>query len=159
MQFILDWFLGSTQMITALQVSLDLLVIALVAYHVTKPAKKPEGAEKLLESLQQVIDETRRISEAFDRNLQERRELIQGLLKSLDQQVRDAEGVCRKLTHLTRSLDDASCSQASTFASLESQDILRLARSGMDATAIADKLRKPIGEVELILSLARISPG
>ncbi|MCU0572542.1 MAG: hypothetical protein MUC41_06065 [Syntrophobacteraceae bacterium] len=159
MQFILDWFLGNSNMISALQVALDLLVIALLLYHFTKPPSRHEAAETLVDSLQQVIGETRQISEAFDRNLQERQELIKGLLRALDQQVNEAQAVCRKLEGLRKDMDRVSSTQISAFASAESQDILRLARAGMDARAIANRLEKPIGEVELILNLARISTG
>jgi hypothetical protein len=39
----------------------------------------------------------------------------------------------------------------------EQQEILRLARQGMDADTIAQRIRKPRGEVELILKLHRLS--
>lgn len=159
MQFILNWFLGNSYMISALQVALDLLVIALLLYHFTKPRSGHEAAETLVDSLQQVIGETRQISEAFDRNLQERQELIKGLLRALDQQVQAAEAVCRKLEGLRKDTDGVPCTQISAFASAESQDILRLARAGMDARAIAQRLQKPVGEIELILNLARIAVG
>lgn len=159
MQFILDWFLGNSNMISALQVALDLLVIALLLYHFTKPPGRHEAAETLVDSLQQVIGETRQISEAFEKNLQERQELIKGLFRALDQQVHEAQAVCRKLEGLRKDMERVSSTQISAFASAESQDILRLARTGMDAKAIAHRLDKPIGEVELILNLARISVG
>lgn len=157
MHFILEWILGNNNMISALQVALDILVIALLLYHVTKPARKCEGTESAVESLQRVIDETRQISEAFGKNLQERHELMRGIIRTLDQQIREAEGVYRKLEGLRKSMDTISSTQISAFASSENQDIIKLARKGMDARSIAQKLQKPLGEVELILNLARIS--
>jgi cell shape-determining protein MreC len=157
MHFITDWFLSNTNMVSALQVALDILMIALLLYHVTKPAKKHEGTEAVVESLQQVIDETRQIAETFDNNLQERQELMRGIIKTLDRQVREAETVYRKLDELRNSMDTISSTQISAFASTENQDIIRLARNGLDARTISRKLQKPLGEVELILSLARIS--
>ena len=157
MHFIFEWFLGNNNMVSALQVALDILVIALLLYHVTKPAKKCEGTEAAVESLQQVIDETRQISEAFDKNLQERHDLMKGITRALDQQIREAEGVYRKLEGLRKGMDTFSSTQISAFASSENQDIIQLAHNGMDARSIAHKLQKPLGEVELILNLARIS--
>lgn len=157
MNFLSDWFLGNNNMVIALQVALDILVIALLLYHVTKPAKKVEGTEAVVDCMQQVIDETRQVSEAFDKNLQERQELMKGIIRTLDQKVQEAEAACRKLDGLRRSMESISSTQISTFASTENQDIIRLARAGLDARAIARKLQKPLGEVELILNLARIS--
>ncbi len=159
MNFLSDWFLGNNNMVIALQVALDILVIALLLYLLTKPAKKFEGTEAVVDSLQQVIDETRQISEAFDKNLQERQELMKGIIRTLDQKIHEAETACRKLDGLRRSMDSISSTQISAFASTENQDIIRLARAGLDARAIARKLQKPLGEVELILNLARISVG
>jgi predicted transcriptional regulator len=157
MNFFSDWILGNNNTVIALQVALDILVIALLLYHLTKPAKQVEGTEAAVDSLQQVIDETRRISEAFDKNLQERQELMKAILRTLDQKVQEAETACRKLDGLRKSMDCISSTQISAFASTENQDIIRLARAGLDARAIARKLQKPLGEVELILNLARIS--
>jgi cell shape-determining protein MreC len=159
MNFLSDWFLGNNNMVSALQVALDILVIALLLYHVTKPAKQYQGTEAVVDSLQQVIDETRQISEAFDKNLQERQELMKGIIRTLDKQVQEAEAVCRKLDGLRKNMDSISSTQISAFASTENQEIIRLARTGLDARAIARKLQKPLGEIELILSLARISIG
>jgi cell shape-determining protein MreC len=159
MNFLSDWFLGNNNMVIALQVALDILVIALLLYHLTKPAKKYEGTEAVVDSLQQVIDETRQISEAFDKNLQERQELMKGIIRTLDQKIQEAETARRKLEGLRKSMDSVSSTQISAFASSENQDIIRLARAGLDAKAIARKLQKPLGEVELILNLVRISVG
>jgi len=157
MQFILDWFLGSSHMISALQVALDLLVIALLLHHLTKPRTKDHSAAELVDMLQRVMGETRQISEAFDKNLQERQEAMKNLLKGLDQEIRNAEALCRRLEGLRKGLADVDVTKLSPLPSAERQDILRLARSGMDAEAIAHRLQKPIGEVELILNLAKLS--
>jgi DNA-binding NarL/FixJ family response regulator len=157
MQFIADWLFDNNNMVSALQVALDILVIALLLYHVTKPAGKPNNADTVTDSLQEIIDETRQISEVFEKNLQERQELMQSVIRKLDQEVRDAEAAYHKLNSLRKQVDNVSSTQISTFASSENLDILRLARTGMDARSIARKLQKPVGEVELILNLARIS--
>lgn len=157
MQFIVSWLLDNNNLVSALQIALDILVIALLLYHVTKPARKLNNPDAATDSLQKVIDETRRISEVFDKNLQERRELIQSIVRKLDQEVRDAEAAYQKLNTLRKQVDSVSSTQIATFTSPENQDILRLARAGMDARGIARKLQKPVGEVELILNLARIS--
>lgn len=159
MHFITNWFLDNTNMVSALQIAMDILVIALLMYYVTKPARKIEGTEAAMDSLQRIIDETCQISEVFDKNLQERQELMQGIIRRLDQEVREAETVYRKLDTLRKSMDTISSTQISTFASSENQDILRLSKAGMDPKAIARKLQKPLGEIELILNLARISIG
>lgn len=159
MQFILDWFLGNSTMISALQLALDLLVIALLLVHFTKPSKRDESARSLVETLQHVIGETRQISEAFDKNLQERQELIKTLLKGLDQKVQEAESLCKRIESLRQEMVAGNSTQVPAFGSADSRDILRLARSGMDARTIAHRLQKPVGEVELILNLARIEMG
>jgi hypothetical protein len=41
----------------------------------------------------------------------------------------------------------------------DQEKVLQLATKGLDAESIAKRLQKPIGEVELILSLKKLSAG
>jgi hypothetical protein len=157
MELLSEWFVDNSYMVNALQIALDILVIAMLLFYITKPAKKVEGTETVMDSLQKIIDETRQISDVFDKNLHERQDLMQGILRKLDQEIREAEIVYRKLDSLRKNMESTSQTQISPFVSPENQDILRLAQTGMDAKSIAHKLKKPLGEVELILNLARIS--
>jgi hypothetical protein len=157
MELLTEWFADNSYMVNALQIALDILVIAMLVYYMTKPAKNVEGTAAVMDSLQKIIDETRQISDVFDKNLHERQDLMQGILRKLDQEIREAEIVYRKLDSLRKNMETTSQTQISPFVSSENQDILRLAQTGMDAKSIAHSLKKPLGEVELILNLARIS--
>ena len=143
------------------QIVLDLGLIAFMALFFLKRPKSHRAVEDLAQSMGKIVEETKDVSVQFEGNLQERQKIIQQLLFRLDQKVDEAQQVCQKLETLQRQaqVTQAAVLQAGHGAKpFDSQEILRLAQRGLDAVAIAKRLQKPLGEVELILNLQRISP-
>ncbi|MFP5213581.1 MAG: DUF6115 domain-containing protein [Acidobacteriota bacterium] len=156
------------------QIVLDLVLV--VVFIVTmvlnrRPQKGAVGApgtEELTRALEAIVQETQNIAKDFDTNLQERQAIIQQLFIRLDQRIRDAQALCKQLEELSNRPPPrepqglhrlAVQPQPATPVTSEHQKVLALARKGLDAEAIAKRLQKPVGEVELILNLQRLSSG
>jgi len=154
----LESFFGQPHVVAIFQILLDISLILCLYFFFSRRPKAFDRIEELTRSLGKVIEETQGISEDFDNNLKERQRLIQQIILKLDTRLHEAQLLCQKLEALQR--DAAACLQTQAQAPLlsENQEILRLARKGFNAAAIAQRLQKPVGEVELILSLQRISP-
>jgi hypothetical protein len=159
---LLESIFEMSQFIDIFQILLDIGLIGFIAFLFLKRPKNHQAIEDLARSMGKIVEETKEISVQFEANLHERQKIIQQLLLKLDQKVSEAQQVCQKLENLQR---QAQCSPPPAFTvpsprsiQSDSHEILRLAQRGLDAAAIAKRLQKPLGEVELILNLQRISP-
>jgi hypothetical protein len=154
-----EWFREQLQYVSIFQIMLDIGLIAALFFFLRKRSKYLKGAEDLSASLEKIIEETRAIAGQFDANLNERQALLHQIMTKLDQQIQDAQRVCKQLGALKNEVQLQSQSQIPTPRLSEQQEIVQLARKGLDAEAIAKRLHKPVGEIELILNLQRLSSG
>jgi hypothetical protein len=154
-----EWFREQLQYISIFQIMLDIGLIAALFLFLTKRSKYLKGAEDLSVSLEKIIEETRIIAGQFDANLNERQALLHQIMTKLDQQIQEAQRMCKQLGALKNEVQLQSQSQIPTPRLSEQQEIVQLARKGFDAEAIAKRLHKPVGEIELILNLQRLSSG
>jgi hypothetical protein len=88
--------------------------------------------------------------------------LLQQITAKLDQRIHEAESLCTRLEQLSQINTDKLAVQHSSSAGQRSQGgdqqkVLFLARKGLDASEIAKSLKRPVGEVELILNLQKIA--
>jgi methyl-accepting chemotaxis protein len=158
MQTVLEWLGAQANTMTLLQVLLDLLLAILV---ITVLARKPRvlktsGYEELTASLERIIKDTKELSSDFETNLQERHRLIQQITSQLDARVEEARSVATQLESMQQSAARMA-QQEPVKRSADHQEILRLTRKGLSAENVAKQLKKPLGEVELILKLNRLS--
>ncbi len=155
-------FLEQQNIINIIQILLDigLIVFLMIYFSSRRPREKApsSAAPELVETLEKIIEETKEIAESFDDNLRERQAVIQKLLMKLDQKLSEAEKVCQRLEKIREAAGDLPHTQFSIPQNPEYQEIIKLSRTGLDARAIAKRLQKPLGEVELILNLQRIIP-
>lgn len=148
-----------------LQIGLDILILGLLAAVLVgrRHPKATKSDGKLIESFQKIIEQTTTISQEFELNLEKRRDLIQHITVKLDQRIRDAQDRCNRLESLLAQYSDSlKTVPPPAFGQIgakkgDSQRIAYLANKGMAAAEIAKSLKKPLGEVELILSLRKIS--
>lgn len=151
-----EWLHDQPQLVTFLQMLLDLTLFgALIIY--LRRSKSHVSNREFTRTLAKVLDETKAVGEEFDANLQERRQLIQQLIAKLDHKLIEADRLYRKLENAKREALAASTGQLQLPRQSETREILRLAQRGLDAAAIAQQLQKPLGEVELVLSLKRLT--
>lgn len=155
----MEWFREQLQYISIFQIMLDIGLIAALFLFLTKRSKYLKGAEDLSVSLEKIIEETKVIAGQFDANLNERQALLHQIMTKLDQQIQEAQRMCKQLGALKNEVQLQSQSQIPTPRLSEQQEIVQLARKGLDAEAIAKRLHKPVGEIELILNLQRLSSG
>jgi hypothetical protein len=158
MQLVLQGLHDQSSVLTLLQIFLDVVMILMVIIFLARKPKgfSTSGYEELTKSLETIINETKQLASDFDRNLQERHKLIQQITTHLDSRLADARSVCGQLEALTQSAEYAT-TQEPAKRSVDHQEVLRLARKGLSAESVASKLKKPLGEVELIMKLNRMS--
>jgi hypothetical protein len=158
MQLLLQGLHEQTNILALLQIFLDVLLILLVIFFLSRRPKgfNTAGYEELTTSLEKIINETKQLASDFDVNLQERHKLIQQITTHLDSRLAEARSVCGQLEALAQSAEHTTY-QEPAKRSVDHQEVLRLARKGLSAESVASKLKKPLGEVELILKLNKLS--
>lgn len=166
MDAFLKWFGEQSNFVGSFQVVLDIaLVLILLAtlFFQNKKVKTSPGAEDLANSLGKIIEETKVIADEFESNLRERQILIQQLLSKVDQRVKEAQDLYARLDNLRRETLQPPPAQTQlqmqpqTPPQADYRKVVALAEKGLDAASIAKRLHKPVGEVELILNLQRLS--
>jgi hypothetical protein len=160
MQILFEWFREQSNFLTLLQICLDLFLIVLLCIFIRNRPKTAvlPGREELVTSLEQIIQETQQIATGFEANLQERHKLIEQVLAQLDLRLDEARKVNLQLERGCVAVN--AIPAASTEApgrGADQQEILRLAEQGLDPQAIAARIKKPLGEVELIVKLRRLA--
>ncbi|SMC19373.1 hypothetical protein SAMN02746041_00656 [Desulfacinum hydrothermale DSM 13146] len=145
----MDWHTG-------LQLLIDLVLVALLAglFLSRRRGGSEEELRSLLGTFEGIVSETKTLADEFEKNLQQRAELIQHILGLLDEKLEKAKDTLDRLDTKPGRTESrpAPPSQRKDTAS-----ILRLARSGLSAEEIALATQRPVGEVELILSLDRLA--
>jgi hypothetical protein len=158
MQFLLQGLHEQANVSTLLQISLDVLLIVLVIILLVKRPKafNPTGYEELTTSLEKIINDTKQLASDFDVNLQERHKLIQQITSHLDSRLTEARSVCSQLEAQIQSAEHTAYKEP-VKRNVDHQEVLRLTRKGLSAESVANMLKKPLGEVELILKLNKMS--
>lgn len=144
---------------TLLQLVLDGLLLALVLVLLWERRRKVSSAPStdVVESFERILAETRTLSEAFDQNLRERGRLIEKVLEALDIKLEEARAVLDRLERCRRGAADAAPPTArDPSPKTVAERILHLAGAGHTPQEIASRIRRPIGEVELVLSLHKL---
>jgi len=148
-----------------LQISVDVIILILLGVILTlKRPRISQNDEAIVRSLEKIMEETATISQDFEINLEKRQELLQQITTRLDQRIQTAQNLCARLDKLSQASDAAVQNlQSSPTAgprpqNADQQKVLSLAQKGLNATEIAKSLKRPVGEIELILGLRKIAP-
>jgi hypothetical protein len=159
MQLVLQGLHEQVNILSLLQIFLDVLLFLLVIFFLVRKPKSLDtsGYQELTTSLENIINETKQLAVDFDVNLKDRQKLIQQITILLDSRLAEAKSVCAQLEVLTQSAEQSARQEPATKRSVDHQEVLRLARKGLSAESVASKLKKPLGEVELILKLDKLS--
>ncbi len=171
MEYLTGIFSNQPNLTAVLQIGLDILILGLLA--VLLGGRKRRATDKdraVVESFEKIIGQTETISQEFGANLQKRQELIKEITAALDERIQEArdssDRIERLLKKATQDLEaPASANMAPPpsgirqSAKTDQQKVFFLADKGLDAAEIAKSLRKPVGEVELILNLRKITPS
>jgi hypothetical protein len=151
-----------------------LVVLGIVLWRQRRLSAPPEPAvmpERLKEGIERFLGESERISAAFQRNLDDKRELTADLILKLDRRLADYRALLeateaavaaaeKRLSDLGGEIDQAAKLQApEPMANPAAPEVramvLQLARKGLSVEDIAVRARLHRGEVELIIDLGR----
>jgi hypothetical protein len=163
MESILKLFETQVSFNSMFQIGIDMIMLGILA--VILVVKKPRISKKdeaVMKSFENIVEETAAISQSFEINLEKRQELLQQVTAKLNQRIQEAQSLCARLEQLSRTNIEKLAVQNSSSPAprpqmSDQQKVLLLASKGLDASEIAKSLKRPVGEVELILNLQRIA--
>ncbi|MDR3570032.1 MAG: hypothetical protein P4L43_18570 [Syntrophobacteraceae bacterium] len=145
------------------QVAIDLIILGLLAaIMLVKRPRMSKKDEAVVASLEQIMGETAQISKKFEGNLERRQDLLKQITAQLDERIREGQKLCARLEQLAtieteRVVLRQPPSPDSNVHHSGQQKVLALAAKGLQAADIARRLKRPVGEVELILNLRKIA--
>jgi hypothetical protein len=166
MEFFVKLFENQSSLNGIFQIGLDILILGLLAAVLT--VKKPRISKKdqaVMKSFEKIIEETGAISQEFESNLEKRQDLLQQITAKLDQRIQEAQRLCNRLEQLSQMKIEKTADQKpssvhghnSRSNHTDQSRVLLLAKKGLNASEIAKNLNRPVGEIELILSLQKIA--
>ncbi|HEC67515.1 MAG TPA: hypothetical protein ENI35_01675 [Candidatus Desulfofervidus auxilii] len=132
-------------MMEIIQVILDGLLILLAIFLIAEIRKKQsvkKQAEEFILSMETFLKESKKISQQFEENLDEKKHIIKTLLTELNEKIEEANKYLNKQEY----------PETQDLESLKNKiQVLHKQNLGIDE--IAQKLNKPKDEIELILNL------
>jgi len=132
-------------MMEIIQVILDGLLILLAIFLIAEIRKKQsvkKQAEEFILSMETFLKESKKISQQFEENLDEKKHIIKTLLTELNEKIEEAN----------KHLNKQEYTETQDLESLKNK-ILVLHKQNLGIDEIAQKLNKPKDEIELILNL------
>ncbi|CAD7774545.1 hypothetical protein DMNBHIDG_00947 [Candidatus Methanoperedenaceae archaeon GB37] len=129
-----------------IQVILDGLLILLAIFLIAEIRKKQsvkKQAEEFILSMETFLKESKKISQQFEENLDEKKHIIKTLLTELNEKIEGANKYLNKQEY----------TETQDLESLKNK-ILVLHKQNLGIDEIAQKLNKPRDEIELILNLS-----
>lgn len=132
-------------MMEIIQVILDGLLILLAIFLIAEIRKKQsvkKQAEEFILSMETFLKESKKISQQFEENLDEKKHIIKTLLTELNEKIEEANKYLNKQEY----------TETQDLKSLKNK-ILVLHKQNLGIDEIAQKLNKPKDEIELILNL------
>ncbi|MFH1624661.1 MAG: DUF2802 domain-containing protein [Pseudomonadota bacterium] len=150
-----------------LQIGLDVILLSIICFYLVRDRKKhisppleeisEERLQLLSNSFNQMLEESRRVlddlCERIDsekRSLQQVLEKLESKKGEIDTSIKEAE---RSLTRLGRIIEGNLAEDEINHDKY--QRASKLAREGLSADEIAERVKLPKGEVELILDLKK----
>lgn len=148
---------------TILQIGIDVIILGLlVAIMRVKRPRTSKKDEAMVASFEKIVEETAEISRRFEDNLEKRKDLLQQITAKLDERILEGQKLCARLEQLAgveidRAAIRHSADADSNAHASDQQKVVSLAAKGLNVGEIAKRLKRPVGEVELILNLRKIS--
>jgi hypothetical protein len=163
MEFISKLFETQVFFNSMFQIGVDVIILGLLAVILT--VKKPRISHKdeaVMKSFEKIVEETAALSQRFETNLEKRQDLLEQITAKLDQRIGEAQSLCNRLEQISRIDAEKIAVQYSSSAGpcpggADRQKVLFLSRKGLGASEIAKNLKRPVGEIELILNLQKIA--
>lgn len=162
MELIAKIFENQSSLSSLFQIGLDILILGLLAgVLIFRRPGISEKSREIFDSFGQIIEETNAISKEFESNLQRRKDLLQNITAKLDQRILEAQNLCSRLEALIQTNNEKAATAVFSGNTgpqvTDQQRVLFLAKKGLSAAEIAKNLKRPVGEIELILNLQKIA--
>ncbi|MDR2140500.1 MAG: DUF2802 domain-containing protein [Deltaproteobacteria bacterium] len=164
-----------------IQSALEVLLVILLALVLWRTRSRAESSQEangepanpallpteLKNGIERFLSESEKISKAFETNLQDKKELSQGLILKLDKRLADYQDLLgrteaaiaageKRLAELTRQTPPPPSGDQANPAAPETRAlVLRLAKKGLSVEEIALRSKLLRGEVELIINLEK----
>lgn len=157
----MQWLSEIDSLFSLLQIGLDLCLIGVMLFLLKKRSGDLLQADRITASIREVFEETQSLAEGFDANLRERQTLMRRSLEKLDRQIETATRLKADLEAIQTGMAQAPVppnqADESSVRHSEQHLIHQLSQQGLPPRAIAERLRKPLGEVELVLNLRTLA--
>ncbi len=127
------------------QIIVQAALLGVVVYLIVKDRRR-ELPVDVVDDLQQLLEESRRLSEDFSRNIADNADLARQCLKELDLKIEEARKVRSALEEVS-----VNARKARTYTK---DDVVRLFRGGYDPVEISQITGMPVGEVQLMVDLS-----
>ncbi len=134
------------------QIILSATLVVVLLFVVFRQSKINERIDRFIESFESIISEQEEIALQFEKNLQDKKQIIENLLMRLDEKIKVGNELVEKISTLANNTVVENHTDL-IAKNPEYEKILRLARKGFDAKTIARELQKPVGEVELVINI------
>ncbi len=157
MEFVREFFSDRFYVIVVLLVIMDVALIACFVLLWKRRSVLPEGSEDLKQNLQALVDDMNGLATGLSANLEERVNILQRMVKGLDEKIADGERLVKSLKELEGRISSQVSETTVYQRGREARQVVALSGKGLDVQAIAQKLQKPVGEVELILNLEKLA--
>lgn len=152
----------SPELLFAVQIGLDLLLIGLFVYmikQVRRPSQRGVAGNtvEMTSAVTSVLEEAKAVAAQFDRQLKEKREIIGRLSEQLDNRIINLNLLLKQSDPGRGGAEEAEGPQKGQRPNSYDlqQEILSLSEKGLPATEIAETLGIVQGEVNLVLDLKK----
>ncbi len=143
----------TTILLDYLQIALNVILIVLLVFMASKRFKAEERMKNFLSSFEEIGKEQEKISREFQKNIEEKRQILIELTTKLEDQITEARNIIERLEWLLRKSQEIEREPEFVTKNPEHEQIINLARKGFSPQAIAQHIGKSIGEVELVINL------
>jgi seryl-tRNA synthetase len=141
------------------QIGIDALMCGLILYFLWRVGKKTAepvvGGEQARQELQSLIAESQKSAEQFLDALAEGRKALKEIAYALDERESRLQTLCLRVEALTADAEPKADADDASSASVNHEQVLRMAIDGASVPDIVRQTGLAEGEVRLIIDLAR----
>ena len=145
-----NWILG--------QVIIDIIMALVLLWFIFFHSRKNGSGNNLEEEFRKselILAEMREITQVLEKNLEEKRDLSNRILKQLDDGLKKAEESRREIQKITKEYGSDLTNNSGTLTDTEKtrDSIKALQNKGLSKVEISQHLGISLGEIELLLKL------
>ena len=133
-----------TKILLFAQIIVQILLLGLVVFLLLQEKKRSMPSSALSE-LKSLVQQTQKLSEDFQQQIQKKVELVSQVTKQLDAKINDAEKAVEGL--------EKSSSHIKKLRNYTRDDVVKLSDGGFDPVDISQITGIPLGEIQLMIKV------